>query len=233
MPPFDYKAIAHLPGSHIAGVQCQVVNPTMANGTMYWMPRFDFQKFLEYNKAYRTEWLLTVPPIWLLILKTPTVTDQFAKLRIALSGAAPFGREPQKAVSKKLAAATSRETSVQQIWGLTETTGAATWVPFGEKDDSGSVGWLFPNTQARIVDEQGHDVPKGEQGEIWIKGPITSSGYHNNPIATQEGYYEDWLRTGDIGFFRDNKFFCVDRKKVNPAIPCVLCLLTNSGIDQV
>ena len=220
-PPFDYKGIAHLPSSHIAGLQGQIVNPTIANGTMYWMPRFHFQKFLEYNKSHKTEYLLTVPPIWLLILKTPTVTDQFAKIRIAISGAAPFGIEPQKAVSKKLGTATGGETFIQQTWGLTETTGSATWVPFGDKDDSGSVGWLFPNTQARIVDEQGHDVPKGERGEIWIRGPITSLGYHNNPVATREGYHEDWLRTGDIGFFRDNKFFCVDRKKVTPVIPCV------------
>jgi len=80
----------------------------------------------------------------------------------------------------------------------------------------GSVGALIPNTEARLVDpETGEDVPEGEEGEIWVRGPQVMKGYLNNPAATSETLVEDgWLRTGDIGRIDENGFlFIVDRLK--------------------
>jgi hypothetical protein len=44
--PFEYRTIAHLPAAHIAGVQGYFVNPFFMGGPVYWMPKFDFLKFL-------------------------------------------------------------------------------------------------------------------------------------------------------------------------------------------
>ena len=80
----------------------------------------------------------------------------------------------------------------------------------------GSVGALIPNTEARLVDpETEEDVPEGEQGEIWIRGPQVMRGYLNNPEATAETLVEDgWLRTGDIARIDAEGFtFIVDRLK--------------------
>ena len=48
------------------------------------MPKFDFVKFLEYNKKFRITFFFTVPPIYLLIAKMPNVTDQFDSLEVAV-----------------------------------------------------------------------------------------------------------------------------------------------------
>ena len=85
-----------------------------------------------------------------------------------------------------------------------------------EETPPGSVGALIPNTEARLVDpETGEDVPEGEEGEIWVRGPQVMRGYLNNPAATAETLVEDgWLRTGDIGRVDENGFFfIVDRLK--------------------
>jgi 4-coumarate--CoA ligase len=133
-PEFEYRTLAHLPAAHIAGVMCYLVNPMFFGGTVYWMPRFDFVQFLEYNKKFRITFFFTVPPIWLLIAKMPMVTDQFDTLEIAISGAAPLGKELQYAASSKLG---KGKTFISQTWGLSETTGSVTVMPWGEKDESG------------------------------------------------------------------------------------------------
>lgn len=110
------------------------------------MPKFDFVKFLEYNKKFRITFFFTVPPIYLLIAKTPTVTDQFDALEVAISGAAPLGKELQKAASAKLG---KGNCFIAQTWGLSETTGSVTAMPWGEKDDTGSVSPILPNMTFR------------------------------------------------------------------------------------
>ena len=110
------------------------------------MPKFDFAKFLEYNKKFRITFFFTVPPIYLLIAKMPIVTDQFDALEVAISGAAPLGKELQEAASKKLG---KGKCPISQTWGLSETTGSATVMPWDQTDDTGSVSPILPNMSFR------------------------------------------------------------------------------------
>ncbi len=145
-PSFEYRTLAHLPTAHIAGIQGYLVNPFYMGGPAYWMPRFDFVQFLEYNKRYRITFFFTVPPIYLLIAKSPFVTDQFDTCELAVSGAAPLGKELQHAASAKLG---KGKMMISQTWGLSETTGSITLLPHGRQDDTGSVSCLVPNAIAR------------------------------------------------------------------------------------
>lgn len=178
---------------------------------MYWMPRFDFPKFLEYNKKYQITLFFSVPPIYLAIAKHPGVTDQFDSLDHAISGAAPLGREIQAAALKKLGRG---KATLAQTWGLSETTGSITILPRELRDDTGSVSMLVANSEARIVDDEGKDVEPGQAGELWVKSPVVTKGYWNNEQADRESFVDGWFCSGDIGLFRDGKFYIVDRKKV-------------------
>jgi long-chain acyl-CoA synthetase len=62
-----------------------------------------------------------------------------------------------------------------------------------------STGRVVPIMQIAIRDPDGNDVPVGEQGEIWFKGPNLIRGYWNKPEATAETIVDGWLRSGDIG----------------------------------
>ncbi|KAJ9649292.1 hypothetical protein H2199_000067 [Coniosporium tulheliwenetii] len=209
-PSFEYRTLAHLPTAHIAGIQGYLINPFYMGGPAYWMPRFDFVQFLEYNKKYRVTFFFTVPPIYLLIAKSPLVTDQFDTCEFAVSGAAPLGKELQHAASAKLG---KGKIMISQTWGLSETTGSITLLPHGRQDDTGSVSCLVPNAIARIVDDEGKDVPVGQPGEVIVKAPIVTKGYHKNPEANKEAFIDGWFRTGDIALFKDGMFYIVDRKK--------------------
>ncbi|KAE9369588.1 acetyl-CoA synthetase-like protein [Stipitochalara longipes BDJ] len=209
-PPFEYRTLAHLPAAHIAGVMCYLVNPFSFGGTVYWMPRFDFLQFLEYNKKFRITFFFTVPPIWLLIAKMPNVTDQFDNLEMAISGAAPLGKDLQHAASSKLG---KGKTFISQTWGLSETTGSSTVMPWGERDETGSVSPLMPNMSLRLVDDNGKDVEEGKPGEIWMKGPVVTNGYYRNPQATKDSFVDGWFCTGDIAIWKNGLPYIVDRKK--------------------
>ncbi|TVY81947.1 putative acyl-coenzyme A synthetase, partial [Lachnellula suecica] len=209
-PQFEYRTLAHLPAAHIAGVQGYFVNPFYMGGSVYWMPKFDFAKFLEYNKKFRITFFFTVPPIYLLIAKTPTVTDQFDSLEVAVSGAAPLGPELQAAASKKLGRG---KCFIAQTWGLSETTGSVTGMPRDQRDSTGSVSPIIPNMSFRFVDDDGRDVNEGEEGEILVKGPVVTKGYYGNPQATKDSFLDGWFCTGDVGVWKNGLTYIVDRKK--------------------
>lgn len=78
-----------------------------------------------------------------------------------------------------------------------------------------SIGLPIANTEAKIVDETGQEVPSGEIGELWVRGPQVMQGYWNNPEETANVLKPDgWLATGDIARAdQDGFFYIIDRKK--------------------
>ncbi|TVY83939.1 putative acyl-coenzyme A synthetase [Lachnellula suecica] len=210
-PPFEYRTLAHLPAAHIAGVQGYLVNPFFMGGSVYWMRVFSWPEFLEYNRRYRITYIFSVPPIFLLVAKSPLVKDHFDSLEIAISGAAPLGKELQAAASSKLR---NGKTFITQTWGLSETTSSITLMPWGEKDDTGSVSPLLPSIEMRIVDDNFVDMEPGQPGEALVRGPIVTNGYHKNVEANAEVFKDGWFCTGEVAVVRANgKIYIVDRKK--------------------
>jgi long-chain acyl-CoA synthetase len=101
---------------------------------------------------------------------------------------------------------------ITEGYGLTETSPSATFNPTGR---TGSIGLPLPSTEARIVDDQGVDVPLGSAGELLLRGPQLFAGYWGREAETRAAMTaEGWFRTGDIvtmdgqGFLR-----LVSRKK--------------------
>ncbi|KAI1129512.1 acetyl-CoA synthetase-like protein [Nemania abortiva] len=207
-----YTCLAHLPAAHIAGVQTYLVNNCYLGGTCYWMKRFDFPKFCEYAKKYQVTYMFTVPPIFLLIAKSPLVKDHFDAWDDPISGAAPMGRDLQIEVSKKIGKGARL---IRQTWGLSETTGSVITTPsrLTHVAPAGSVGSLVASCYARIVDDNEKDVEPGQPGEIWVRSPVVTKGYWKNDKANRESFRGDWFCTGDVAVFKDGYFFIVDRKK--------------------
>ena len=81
-------------------------------------------------------------------------------------------------------------------------------------EKSGSCGPAFLSVEAKIVDDNGANLPAGDIGELWLRGPSITKGYWNQPETTEQAFNDAWLRTGDAGYMDDDGFlFLVDRKK--------------------
>lgn len=90
-----------------------------------------------------------------------------------------------------------------EIFGMTETTGAATIQPW-DMNSQGRIGLPLTGVECRLA----------EDGELLVKGGIIFKGYYNNPSATDETIVDGWLHTGDIAkAFADGSYSIVDRKK--------------------
>lgn len=79
----------------------------------------------------------------------------------------------------------------------------------------GTVGRALPETECKVVDEQGSVLPTGEAGELWVRGPQVMKGYWQRPEATAEVIdAEGWFKTGDMAVIAADGFIkIVDRKK--------------------
>jgi acyl-CoA synthetase (AMP-forming)/AMP-acid ligase II len=77
-----------------------------------------------------------------------------------------------------------------------------------------TVGHVLPDVELRIVDDDGHDAPPGEPGELWVRGPFLMTGYYDDAEATSSTIVDGWLHTGDVGVLdADGSLRITDRKK--------------------
>ena len=100
-------------------------------------------------------------------------------------------------------------------YGLSETSPSATCNPVDSVAYSGNIGLPMPNTELKLLDDDGHEVPLGTPGEIAIKGPQVMAGYWQRPDETAKVMTADgFFRSGDIGVVDERGYFrIVDRKK--------------------
>jgi acyl-CoA synthetase (AMP-forming)/AMP-acid ligase II len=110
------------------------------------MRRFDVTKYFQYIQKYQITDLMVVPPIVVALIKSPLIGDpQYMKsVKFGLSGAAPLDVITQNELRKKLPGV-----PFTQIFGMTETTCLAMITPYGEDDDTGSVGRPIPGLEVK------------------------------------------------------------------------------------
>ena len=82
-------------------------------------------------------------------------------------------------------------------YGLTETSPFLSVDLEDYRSETNTVGKTFINIQTKIVDADGKEVPQGQIGTLWIKGPNVMLGYHNAPEATADVIKDGWFNTGD------------------------------------
>ncbi|MHA3893415.1 long-chain-fatty-acid--CoA ligase [Acinetobacter sp. GXMZU3951] len=105
-------------------------------------------------------------------------------------------------------------TNIIEGYGLSETSPVATANPPASDEFSGTIGIPLPLTEIAILDDDGNEVPLGEQGEICIRGPQVMKGYWNRPDETAKVMVNGFFRTGDIGVMDERGYTkIVDRKK--------------------
>lgn len=81
-------------------------------------------------------------------------------------------------------------------------------------DKAGSCGLPYMTVEAKIVDDAGQEVPTGQVGELWLRGPCIAGGYWNQPEATAQAFRGGWFLTGDAATKDEHGFFyIVDRRK--------------------
>ncbi|PVH95026.1 acetyl-CoA synthetase-like protein [Periconia macrospinosa] len=205
------KILAFLPFFHIYGLTCLIHQSLYTGLTLIVMPRFDLQDFCKFVQAYKVTFSYVVPPVLVLLSKHPLVSNyDLSSIRMMNSGAAPLTKELVDAVYARL------KIPIKQGYGLSETSPTTHTQPWEHwNTHTGSVGTLLPYQEAKYMSPDEKELPAGQTGELWIRGPNVFKGYLNNPEGTAHALTPDgYFKTGDVGYQdKDGNFYITDRIK--------------------
>lgn len=201
-----------MPFFHVAGVNTGLI--ALGNGARIVIIRdIDPGLILKLIPEQKIEFALWVPAVILMLTQVPGAEDvDFSSLKHVIYGASPIAEELVKTAIKMMGA------RFTQVYGLTETSGAGTYLkPEAHEPSLGklrSCGKPWGGAEVHCVDEKGNPVPAGEVGEITIKGPFVMKGYWKREDATSESIRDGHFFTGDAGYFdEDGYLYIYDRVK--------------------
>ena len=202
--------VTALPLYHIFALTANCLTFLTLGGTnlLITNPR-DMPNFVKELAKYKFTALTGVNTLFNGLLNTAGFSDlDFSHLKISLGG----GMAVQRPVAERWQNIT--KTRLLEGYGLTECAPLVTLSPYNLKEYDGSIGLPAPSTDIRIMSEDAQEMPLGEAGEMWVKGPQVMRGYFNRSEDSAEVLHDGWLATGDIACMDDQGFFkIVDRKK--------------------
>jgi long-chain acyl-CoA synthetase len=198
-----------LPLFHVFG-QTFALNVAVASGAcLTLLPRFDAKHALRIIAGHRVTVFEGVPTMYVALLHEADRADyDTSSLRTCISGGAALPVEVLRAFEKAFGV------PVLEGYGLSETSPAASFNHPDRERRPGSIGTPVRDVQMRVVDDEDHEVPQGEVGEIVIRGPNVMKGYWQRPAATAQAIRDGWFHSGDLARVdEDGYFYIVDRKK--------------------
>jgi acyl-CoA synthetase (AMP-forming)/AMP-acid ligase II len=196
----DAVFLAGAPFFHSIGLALMLCGPLLAGATIVTVPRPELGAMLELAAAHGVTHMSAPPPVFEALADDPRVDDHdLSSVRLVVTGGAHLGPGAEARISERL------DCLARQGYGMTEATCTIS-APLLQASTPGTVGWLAPGTEVRLVDpDTGHDVGPGEAGELLVRGPQVMQGYHRLPEETAAILDPDgWLSTGDLVAIRDD-----------------------------
>ncbi|MEM1036902.1 MAG: long-chain-fatty-acid--CoA ligase [Pseudomonadota bacterium] len=201
-----------MPLFHVAGVNVGILATAQGAKTVV-LPEIDPTAILDLVESQEIVHAFWVPAVILMLSMHPTFKDRdYSKLKQVFYGASPIAEDLLRTAVDVMGA------RFTQLYGLTETVGAGTFLPPEAHDPAWgklrSCGVPWPAAVVRCVDGEGNPVPTGEVGEIVIKSGFIMKGYWNRPEATEDAIKDEFFYTGDAGYFDEDGFLYIhDRVK--------------------
>lgn len=206
--------LVNAPLFHVSGLYAGAIS-ALANGlkTVWMTGRFDPKRVMDVLVAeHVTSW----GPMGNMMHRVLSHPDfpayDFSHVTHLGSGGAPLPLDLFERMQRGFPAASR---SVGIGYGLTESTALAT-IQAGDEllARPGSVGRPLPTVDVELRDLAGRPVAEGEEGEIFLRGPLVMREYWRRPQETAEVISADrWLRTGDVGHFEDGYLYIHSRRR--------------------
>ncbi|HET7403169.1 MAG TPA: class I adenylate-forming enzyme family protein [Usitatibacter sp.] len=212
---YDTNAITLVSTPLYSNTTLVSVFPTLGlGGTVVLMPKFDVVEFLALAERHRVTHTMLVPVQYRRIMAQPDFSRfDLGAFRAKFSTSAPFAAALKEDVLARWPG------GLVELYGMTEGGGTCVLAAHLHPGKLHTVGIPAPNSEIRIIDDEGRELPRGESGEIVGRSPAMMSGYHRQPELTRKALWHDaegrpFIRTGDVGRFDADGFLVlVDRKK--------------------
>lgn len=206
----DDVLIHALPIFHVHGLFVAIHGALINGSAMLWLNRFDPRAVVELFP--RATVFMGVPTLYVRMLAEPGLTQQqVARMRLFVSGSAPLLIE----TFDDWKARTGH--TILERYGMSETV-MITSNPYAADDRhggqserrGGTVGFVLPGIELRVVDDTNQPLPAGEIGGIQVRGPNVFKGYWRMPEKTAEEFTADgFFKTGDVGRVDDRGYVSI------------------------
>ena len=207
----EETVIAALPLYHIFAltVNLMIFANTGSKIILITNPR-DMKGFIDELKKEPISVFIGVNTLFNAMVNRPDFAEvDFSRLKLTLGG----GMATQRAVAEKWKKITG--TPIVEAYGLTEASPGVCCNPLNIEAYSGGIGLPVSSTEVELRDADGKEVPIGQPGELWVRGPQVMKGYWNRPEETAKAIdARGFLETGDIAVMDEKGWLkLVDRKK--------------------
>lgn len=182
LPLFHVHALAN-------GIHCWL----LSGCRMRLLERFEYEKATAEFLDFKPTLFFGVPTVYVRLLETdPAVAHEIGqRMRLFVSGSAPLPAQVLEDFRELFGH------TILERYGMTETLMNIS-NPYDGERRPGSVGFPLPGIAARVVNSEGKDVPDGETGEVYLKGPNVFAGYWRREEATRNTFDGEWFKTGDL-----------------------------------
>ncbi len=208
----DDRHLIVLPLFHINGLFMSTMPTFTAGGTLVMEEQFSASKYMVQVHRHKITISSLVGATARMILKQPSQEqDGTNSLRLIIYAIA-ISDEEWNEFEKRF------QVKLCDVWGMTETLGATSINPINGKFKRNCVGLPRLGNEIKIVDEKGHDLPLGKEGEILVKGVPGRTimlGYYKEPDATRKTIRNGWFCTGDRGFIDEDGYLHFEGRKKN------------------
>lgn len=203
-------AVLALPLYHVFAltVNCLLFLELGVTSLLITNPR-DIDGFVKELKKYRFEAITGVNTLFNALLNNENFKEvDFSRLKLSVGG----GMAIQQSVATRWHDLTG--CNIIEGYGMTECSPIIAACPINVVKHNGTIGVPVPNTDIKIIKDDGSEAQLGEAGELWVKGEQVMRGYWQRPEATAEVLKDGWMATGDIVIMDESySLRIVDRKK--------------------
>ncbi|MBX6395879.1 MAG: AMP-binding protein [Alicyclobacillaceae bacterium] len=195
---------------HSAQLDLFLISGTFVGATHVVMSDFDPVAVLRTIHEEKISLFFGVPTMYTYLLQVPRGQFDLSSVRRCAYGAAPMAPELVKRSMELFGT-----DQFYNLCGLTEGGPGGVYLPPDRHlDKLGAGGIPILNTEVRVVDDEGRDVPPGVVGEMILRGETVMKGYYKDPEATAKTLRDGWLYTGDLAVMDEDGYLTlVDRKK--------------------
>lgn len=207
--PGRERVLVVLPMFHAFAATAGMLLPLLNGCCIVPLPKFDPEQVAGAIARSQATIFMAVPSMYIALLHLPeSARAQFTSLRFCVSGGAALPQAVMRHFEEKFGKL------IYEGDGPTECSPVTCVNPIGGKRKAGAVGLPVPDVEMKIMDDAGREMPRGEVGEICVRGPNVMRGYWDRSEDTRAAFFGDWFRTGDLGHVDDEGYFSiVDRKK--------------------
>ncbi|NYT64439.1 acyl--CoA ligase [Alcaligenaceae bacterium] len=205
------RGAAVVPLSHVTGLAALMAVVLGLGGTLVIIPRFKAEEFLPLAQTEKISYTLMVPAMYQLCL----LRDDFSAYDLSAWTVGGFGGAPMPPEVIDQLARHLPHLRLSNCYGATETTSPVAVMPAHlTREHLDSVGLVLPTAEVVVMDGNFRELPPGETGELWHRGPMVVEGYWDNPKATEENFIHGFWRSGDVGCLdAEGYLYVMDRFK--------------------